>query len=293
MSNENTLATDDFYALKDIDLYSVLCITIETFSPEIVKKKYRKLSIKYHPDKNHEEGANDKFTLIQLAYSILSNEQKRAMYDLVRASECTVEDYESMRMGDKDITFTPQISNEEFARKMDSFNKEYDEDYDKHAREKTINKGKMSDTEASNLMNVNRNADLLTEDMKTKFQDDYNKLKNINDEQAKADAFNAMFDVAHVDEEDEGQDLMLYNGNTTLMSSGIATTANYDSMFYQGEGTYEESFKINSGNLKEELDTRSYEEQMAEYENSTQELYEISKTSTLRGGRADFRLDYT
>lgn len=292
MSDEKTLLTDDFYALKDIDLYSVLCITIETFTPEIVKKKYRKLSIKYHPDKNFEEGASDKFTLIQLAYSILSNQQKRAMYDLVRASECKIETFEKMKMSDKNIINIPQISDDEFVRKINKYNEECDEDYDKHSKEKTINKGKMSDIEASNLVKLNRNADLLTEDMKTKFQDDYNKLKNINDEQGRADAFNAMFDVAHVDEEDESQDMMLYNGNTMLMNNAIATTDNYDSMFHQGLGTYEDSFKIKSANLKETIDDRSYEEQIKEYENGTQELYELSKTSTLKEGRADFRFDH-
>ena len=293
MSNENTLATDDFYALKDIDLYNVLCITIETYTPEIIKKKYRKLSIKYHPDKNHEEGAGDKFTLIQLAYSILSNDQKRAMYDLVRSSENTIEDYNMMAGQEgREKIYILKMTDEEFTRNIDRFNKDNDEDYEQHKLEKANNKGKMSDVEANTLMSSNRNADLLTSDMKTKFEEDYNKLKSIDDKNAKADAFNAMFDVAHVDEEDEGHDLMLYNGNTTLMNSSIATTGNYDSMFYQGAGTYEESFKINSGNLKEELDERSYEEQMAEYENATQDLYEIAKTSTLKNGRADFRFDH-
>lgn len=285
MNRDNTLTTDDFYALKDIDLYNVLCITMETYTPEIVKKKYRKLSIKYHPDKNREEGANDKFTLIQLAYSILSNEQKKAMYDLVRSSENTVEDYDELKKQNKDELFIPKISDEEFARNIDRFNAEIDEEYGK-------NKGKLSDIEVNKLMQINRNENLLPLDMKTKFEEDFNKLKNIGDEKAKRDAFNAMFDVAHVDEEDEVHDLMLYNGNTTLMNYNVGTTNNYSSMFYQGEGSYEDSFKITSTNLKEELDERSYEEQMAEYENATQDLYEISKTSTLKNGRADFRFDH-
>lgn len=316
MSNENNMVNDDFYALKDIDMYSVLCITKETFTPEIIKKKYRKLSIKYHPDKNREEGANDKFTLIQLAYSILSDEQKKAMYDLVRDSESQIEDHNTMKVQDK--IYIPKISDDEFQRRIVQFDKNIDEDYDEHMANKLRNKGKMSDSEANSLMK--RDDNLLSAEMKEKFQQDYEKLKSISDmkaeesissldkcqkdyeklksiasEKAKADAFNAMFDVARDigDEDEDVQDLMLYNGNTTLMNANIANTENYDSMFSQSRGTYEDAFKINSAYLHEELDDRTIEEQMAEYENQTTNLEELAIKSTLKDGRGDFRFDMT
>ena len=41
-------------------------------SEEDIKKAYKKLALKYHPDRNHDEGAEDKFKQISEAYQILT-----------------------------------------------------------------------------------------------------------------------------------------------------------------------------------------------------------------------------
>ena len=56
-------------------------------SQDEIKKAYRKLSKKYHPDINHEEGAEAKYKEIQEAYETLGDEQKRAMYDQYGATD--------------------------------------------------------------------------------------------------------------------------------------------------------------------------------------------------------------
>lgn len=61
-------------------LYDTLGVAKGASSDEI-KKAYRRLARKYHPDINKEKGAEDKFKEINAAYEILSDEKKRAQYD--------------------------------------------------------------------------------------------------------------------------------------------------------------------------------------------------------------------
>ncbi|TMW58738.1 hypothetical protein Poli38472_010297 [Pythium oligandrum] len=64
------------------DFYDVLGLTMEASDSEI-KKAYRKLSLKYHPDKNKgDTEAEQKFHKISRAYEVLSDPQKRQVYDL-------------------------------------------------------------------------------------------------------------------------------------------------------------------------------------------------------------------
>lgn len=61
-------------------LYETLEVSPNATAEEI-KKSYRRLARKYHPDINKEVGAEDKFKEINAAYEILSDEQKRKQYD--------------------------------------------------------------------------------------------------------------------------------------------------------------------------------------------------------------------
>lgn len=62
------------------DYYDILGVQREASSEEI-KKAFRRLARQYHPDINKEEGAADKFKEINEAYEVLSDSQKRAVYD--------------------------------------------------------------------------------------------------------------------------------------------------------------------------------------------------------------------
>lgn len=45
-----------------------------------IKKAYRKLANKYHPDRNDSDDAKEKFQLIQAAYDVISDPKKRSLY---------------------------------------------------------------------------------------------------------------------------------------------------------------------------------------------------------------------
>lgn len=58
------------------DLYEILGLGRGASSSEI-KKAYRQLSLKYHPDKNPSEDAAARFAEVASAYEVLSDEEKR------------------------------------------------------------------------------------------------------------------------------------------------------------------------------------------------------------------------
>lgn len=62
------------------DYYSLLGVSRDATEAEL-KKAYRRLAKKYHPDVNKEKGAEDKFKEIQTAYDVLGDKEKRKLYD--------------------------------------------------------------------------------------------------------------------------------------------------------------------------------------------------------------------
>jgi curved DNA-binding protein CbpA len=69
-----TLAVKDYYRLLGVEREA---------SGEEIKKAYRKLALKYHPDRNRgDPGCEDRLKEVNEAYQVLGNEEKRRRYDL-------------------------------------------------------------------------------------------------------------------------------------------------------------------------------------------------------------------
>ncbi|MBU0591629.1 molecular chaperone DnaJ [Candidatus Micrarchaeota archaeon] len=62
------------------DYYEILGLSKGAGSADI-KKAYRKLAMQYHPDRNSDSSATEKFKEISEAYAVLSDEKKKAQYD--------------------------------------------------------------------------------------------------------------------------------------------------------------------------------------------------------------------
>lgn len=67
--------------VRETELYEVLQVSVEADEHEI-KRSYRKLALRYHPDKNADDAsAADMFKKVSNAYEVLSDPEKRQVYD--------------------------------------------------------------------------------------------------------------------------------------------------------------------------------------------------------------------
>ena len=72
-------------SMPDFDLYAALELS-PTASTAAVRKAYKAMARRFHPDRNKDEGAQERFVRAQLAYETLSDSDKRRDYDEYRAT---------------------------------------------------------------------------------------------------------------------------------------------------------------------------------------------------------------
>ncbi|XP_029383677.1 dnaJ homolog subfamily B member 12b isoform X2 [Echeneis naucrates] len=104
-------SADQLEAVKRIkqckDFYEILGVQKDAPEDEL-KRSYRKLALKFHPDKNRAPGATEAFKAIGNAYAVLSNATKRKKYD-----QCEEERRHPSRQGPDNGNFEPDISPED------------------------------------------------------------------------------------------------------------------------------------------------------------------------------------
>ena len=122
------------------DYYETLGVP-ENAGEEDIKKAYRKLAFKYHPDKNpgHEKEVEAKFKDINEAYAVLSDAAKRQEYDFARknlaaahGSNETYGGYGGFRYSPQDIfssLFSNPASFAEMSRMFEGAGLRFDEDF--------------------------------------------------------------------------------------------------------------------------------------------------------------------
>lgn len=69
---------------SSIDFYEILGIPLTETSPTLLRKAFRKQSLKWHPDKNPDPAAAETFHLLSIAYDVLSDPGTRTAYDNAR-----------------------------------------------------------------------------------------------------------------------------------------------------------------------------------------------------------------
>ena len=78
MENNNDLECKKIIQFKDY--YEILGVTNEASDVQI-RKSYKKLAIKFHPDKNKSAFAEEAFKKVSHSFNVLSNKDKKANYD--------------------------------------------------------------------------------------------------------------------------------------------------------------------------------------------------------------------
>jgi curved DNA-binding protein CbpA len=217
----------------DVNLYEVLNINDEASEIEI-KKQYKKLVLKYHPDKNQSDADTDIYELITLAYNILSNKELKKLYNELRLIK-----WDFTKLKTESLKTTPNYEKKNFNHLNDEYNKLH---------------GYNSNEKLLNIQEFNSKLEELIEERKKEIT----KLKKINKKEFKKE-----FENIKRSEDDISNDLIPYNLELVVLNS----IDNISKLYDTDETGINARFLLN--NLpKYKENNLSYDEQMNNYKNN-------------------------
>jgi curved DNA-binding protein CbpA len=232
-----------------IDFYQVLGIEDKTVSINEIKKKYIKLAVKYHPDKNVDKDPA-LFELIQRAWEALGTEEKRKNYDNIFANVDKIkksdhvhlkQSYDTYVELDKTDPKSEATARIDFKSGFEEMNRKHNFD-PKKLREEIDNPLKQDDSK-------NRLTDL----MQTREQDEieFTQNKIFDEKNFNVSKFNAAFDMykdsnKHADKANQivqqggpsAFNAAASNDFTNGFTSIGAFDNTYDDNNFEGNGTY-------------------------------------------------------
>jgi curved DNA-binding protein CbpA len=217
----------------DVNLYEVLNINDDASDIEI-KKQYKKLILKYHPDKNQTD--TDIYELITLAYNILSNKELKKLYNELRLIK-----WDFTKLKTESLKTTPNYEKKNFNHLNEECNKLH---------------GYNSNEKLLNIQEFNTKLEELIEERKKEIT----KLKKINKKEFKKE-----FDKIKRSEDDtnNSNDLIPYNLELVVLNS----IDNISKLYDTSKIGINDRFLLNT--LPKYIENNlSYDEQMNNYKNN-------------------------
>jgi curved DNA-binding protein CbpA len=212
----------------DINLYKVLDVNEEATEIEI-KKQYKKLILKYHPDKNNND--SEKFEKITIAYNILSNKELKKLYNELRLIK-----WDFTKLKKESLKTTPKYEKKNF----DNLNEEYNKKHGCNVNEKILN-----------IQDFNKKLSELIDERNKEII----KLKKINKKE-----FQKEFEKVKRTEDDINNDLIPYNLELVLLNN----IDNINKLYDTGETEINKRFLLNTLPKYKE-NNLSYEDQIKNY----------------------------
>jgi curved DNA-binding protein CbpA len=117
---------DDINKICYLDLYEILDISKDNFDPKKLKKNYKKLVLRLHPDKTGED--SEAFELVNLAYTILKDNKLKQSYDsnrILYLQNSTFIDLKKKKINTNNFPSNKEDALKHFKKLEDELNKKH------------------------------------------------------------------------------------------------------------------------------------------------------------------------